>query len=418
MMSQENDTQPFIEEVISEAVDDDIGYRIEAKATRKVKIAGGILSQDFGFGKTILVLSIVARNLKKLEDRIQNNPYVKGAIPSKATLVLVPPHLMDQWNGEANKFMNCFFKKSSKIQDVIIIKSFKKLKGLTVQDCNNAKLVIASWDVCNSTGYRKAFAQFAGKVECDDNTPPRAKQQWYKDALKMVESNLEKFMHDPVYTDKNNPGPAQDLLESQFEQSVKEANQHSRFVPSKHVTGSKYVGAETRTALLSEGSQPREKRKRDQQVTSGHFNFAALSERGIDGLDFPLFEFMNWGRIVVDEHTYAKPEHTRIFHCLKGWMTWALSSTPPLDNFHGVEAMASLLGVNLGRDDHTIMKADERERRRASSQPRKSSLFTKRPHHQPGSEQRRARPSFLRSLCAKRFPRFEQYRMRAEYCGC
>ncbi|KAH9223760.1 hypothetical protein DL95DRAFT_352610 [Leptodontidium sp. 2 PMI_412] len=353
MLSQENDTKPFDEQAISEAFDDDLGYRVEAKATRKVKIAGGILAQAVGFGKTILILSIIAKNLEKLEKEIDDAPHVIGAIPTAATLVLVPPHLVDQWGSEAKAFVDQIFK------DVIVIKTFRKLQGLTVKNYKNAKLVIAGWDVCISPSYRKAFAQFAGKVECDLTAPPRAKRQWYEDALKAVESNIEKFTMDPDYI--NNPTTPEELLKSQFEDSVKEANQHSRFVPSKHVTGSKYVSAETRAAL-SEGPQAGEKRKRDVEEASAPFecvfDFAAMAERGIDDLNIPLFEFMKWGRIVIDEHTFANLDQSRMLEFSKCYNIWLLSGTPRLDNFHDVKAMATLLGVNLGRDDHSIMKAD------------------------------------------------------------
>ncbi|KAG4436407.1 hypothetical protein IFR05_008100 [Cadophora sp. M221] len=354
MLSQENDTKPFDEQAISEAFDDDLGYRIEAKATRKVKIAGGILAQAVGFGKTILILSIIAKNLAILEKEVKHAPHVIGAIPTAATLVLVPPHLVDQWGSEAKAFVDQIFK------DVIVVKTFKKLQGLTVEDYKNAKLVIAAWDVCTSPSYRKAFAQFAGKVECDLKAPPRAKRQWYEDALKAVESNIEKFTMDPDYV--HNPTTTEELLKSQFEESVKEANQHSRFVPSKHVTGSKYVSAETRAAL-SEGPQAGGKRKRDVELVPAPrfesvFDFSVMAGLGIDGLKIPLFEFMKWGRVVIDEHTFANLDMSSMLEFFKCFKIWLLSGTPRLDNFHDVKAMATLLGVNLGRDDHSIMKSD------------------------------------------------------------
>ncbi|PVH80633.1 hypothetical protein DL98DRAFT_571725 [Cadophora sp. DSE1049] len=345
MLDQERDPQPFVEQVVAEASAEDIGYRLEGKATREVKVAGGILAQAVGFGKTILILSIIALQFTEAHEHARNAPNVEGAIRTQATLVLVPPHLVDQWSSEAQKFMDLLCGK------VIVVKNPDKLKGLTVREIKEAAIVIASWDVCSKDSYQEAFAQFSGNVRYADNATMRAQREWHKHSAATFAANVEALKS---YSKK--PTTFKEVLKSQLDASIAETNEHDEYVPSKHVTGAKYKHA------LAESPQTGEKRKR---VEASDYKFQCVFDfngmangKGIDGLRHILLEMFSWERVVIDEHTYAKALSGLLLEFVRCSKIWLLSGTPRLSCFHDVKAMASLLGVNLGCDDHSIMKSD------------------------------------------------------------
>ncbi|KAH7407894.1 hypothetical protein BKA64DRAFT_640808 [Cadophora sp. MPI-SDFR-AT-0126] len=345
MLDQERNPQPFVEQVVAEASAEDIGYRLEGKATRKVKVAGGILGQAVGFGKTILILSIIAFRFKEAQEHARNAPNVEGAIRTQATLVLVPPHLVDQWSSEARKFMNLLYGK------VIVIKRPAKLKTLTVRQIKEAAIVIVPWDICSKDPYQEAFAQFSGNVRYASNATMRAQREWQKYSAGKFAANVEALKS---YSKK--PTSFKKVLKAQFEASIAETNEHDEYVPSKHVTGAKYEHA------LARSRQIGEKRKR---IDASDYKFLNVFDfdkmangNGIDDLRHILLEMFSWERVVIDEHTYGKARPGLILEFVRCSNIWLLSGTPSLSSFHDVKAMASLLGVNLGCDDHSIMKSD------------------------------------------------------------
>ena len=348
MLDQEHRPQPFSEQVIAEASVKKIGYLLEAKATRHVTVAGGILAQAVGFGKTILILSIVALHLKEAQKNIAEVPDVTGAIRTQASLVLVPPHLIGQWASEAKTFMGELYKK------VLIISKVGDLDKLTVGAVKEAVMVLVDWSVCSSSEYKKAYAQFAGKVEYDDTSTWRARRNWHQHASKEFADNVQKLKSGRY---DENPESFKAELKTQLDASIAEANAHKQYKPSKHVTGAKYTHA------LAREPQTGDKRKRTNVTPSEDFpcifNFSEMADgKGLDGLLRVLLEMFHWSRVAIDEITYLGPHEQITLHKIKCDRKWLLTGTPRLGDFHDVKAMASMLGINLGRDDHSIMKSD------------------------------------------------------------
>ncbi|KAJ3182529.1 hypothetical protein HDU85_002627 [Gaertneriomyces sp. JEL0708] len=103
MLAQESpDADPFIEEEISEALLEPLGWRAEGKAEQGVLVRGGVLADEVGYGKTAITVGLIdtARSLQAP----MPTP-IGGAIALKATLIVVPPHLVEQWPSEINKFV-------------------------------------------------------------------------------------------------------------------------------------------------------------------------------------------------------------------------------------------------------------------------------------------------------------------------
>jgi SNF2 family DNA or RNA helicase len=70
-------------------------------------LRGGILADPIGFGKTAVALSLVATSLPPPRVRVPTPTTAEcphKLLLSRATLVIVPSHLLAQWMGEAKKF--------------------------------------------------------------------------------------------------------------------------------------------------------------------------------------------------------------------------------------------------------------------------------------------------------------------------
>ncbi|KAG8885935.1 hypothetical protein FRB98_001541 [Tulasnella sp. 332] len=150
---EQPDIPEFVEEEIVEAILDPLGWRAEAKASRKIQVRGGVLADQVGYGKTAITLGLIA-----CQDEDWSEPsseVIRGLIPVKATLVLVPSHLVKQWESEVTKFTKSTF-------NVLAICTAVNLKKVTVEKIMDADIVIMASSVFNSPTYIDWLAGFAG----------------------------------------------------------------------------------------------------------------------------------------------------------------------------------------------------------------------------------------------------------------
>ncbi len=147
MVAQEAKTAPpFIEEEISEAMLDALGWRAEGRVQRSVKIRGGVLADQVGYGKTAITLALIDVMANEVEEELKDADELPGKIPTKASLIVVPPHLTRQWASEAKKFAGKHFK-------VEVITTASNLNSLTIEDVQNADLVVVASNLFKSNVY-------------------------------------------------------------------------------------------------------------------------------------------------------------------------------------------------------------------------------------------------------------------------
>lgn len=104
MLAQEASEETFEEEEVAEAVLVPLGWRAEAKASRKIVPKGGIVADQVGYGKTAITLGMIdASPDNTVEDEEFSRRLQKGQIATKATLILVPGQLLSQWPKEISK---------------------------------------------------------------------------------------------------------------------------------------------------------------------------------------------------------------------------------------------------------------------------------------------------------------------------
>lgn len=116
------------------------GISMTCRATRKAKLRGGVIADAIGAGKTVISIAIILKGLEEAAS-LRKAPQL-----SSATLVVMPPALLRQWENEIKKF-------APKDMKVRVIYDFNSLKRLSAKDIVSADVVIVPIDILESTGY-------------------------------------------------------------------------------------------------------------------------------------------------------------------------------------------------------------------------------------------------------------------------
>lgn len=130
MISIENGKVPFSEEERSEHVLPGVGWCMIARASKNTPLRGGCLGDAIGSGKTAITIGLI---LSQSSTARGNRDTSKGR--SSATLVVVPPGLVSQWDDERIKFTKDQLK-------CLIISDTATLKRKTVEEICCADVVI------------------------------------------------------------------------------------------------------------------------------------------------------------------------------------------------------------------------------------------------------------------------------------
>src|SRR5208282_4870487 len=148
----------------------------------------------------------------------------------RATLILVPPQLPDQWHREIKKFLH-----KNRAYTVLIIKTIATLQKMTIAEFQSADIIIISWNLCEGENYLFNLAQFSGMVELPDKPAKRAAAVWYDQALREV------FEH-VVELQAGGRG-LQTMLAEKLVSNKNKAASEETFVPSKRLHGQAYQKA-------------------------------------------------------------------------------------------------------------------------------------------------------------------------------
>ncbi|KAL2374928.1 hypothetical protein RJ035_003387 [Blastomyces gilchristii] len=385
MREQEDIAQPFQEEEVVEAMLPAVNWRAEAKATVKHLVRGGILGDDVGYGKTAITLGLIDSQFTKNSKNVPSS--VKRAIPIKATLIVAPQHLMDQWSREITKFLG-------KKYNVLEIKSIASLRSLTIRRFGMADIVLLSTSVVRGASYYDRMELFAASSAVPKGDG-RIFDEWLNDTMDAVRDHVDLLVTE---------GPEvvlQNMVRKRT--NLKNSGIYSKFQPSRRLKGQKFQdhllklqeqmrkidGDDVTADKLDSHSEPRlnntpaklrkAKRKimedyKEDECTAkgprakkpkGKSNLATeeLSSQSdnvfqllkCDGdwkrMRSPLIHMFEYSRIVIDEFTYSKDRNYSSVLAIPARSKWILSGTPPLNDFADVKSFSPFLGITLGVDD-------------------------------------------------------------------
>ena len=352
MINQEAEgAEPFKEQEVEEANLRHLGWRAEARATRSRKIRGGVLADEVGYGKTATMLALIDVQAKTAASSSQM-PCV-GHISLKATLIIVPRHLIPQWTRQITKFLGKKYK-------VVIISATPTLTSQTVNDFKQADIIIVPASLLTAETYLQKLSLFAALPEAPA-TAGRALNTWLTRATERVGEHIEKLKAARSIKDFGRDLNAR-LAAAETDEEL------LRYVPSKRLRGKVYAAVAAKMKGMKHMAEEQESNVLVEQSTDSLDSapernadaFGLKKAKCIGNISGPIFQMFSFNRVVIDEYTYADAKSYTLMTSLQATSRWVLSGTPPLDDFADVKTMAGFLGVNLGVDDDAVgvLKSD------------------------------------------------------------
>ena len=117
-----------------------------------------VIADAIGAGKTLISIAIILSGIKAARS---NRSFPRK---SSATLVVVPPGLIDQWKSEINKFTNA-------MPNVLCIYDTEALKRYSLKDIIEADAVICPVDILEAKNYMVTLAKMATGSDKDAKVP-------------------------------------------------------------------------------------------------------------------------------------------------------------------------------------------------------------------------------------------------------
>ncbi|KAL4736993.1 hypothetical protein BDV11DRAFT_172351 [Aspergillus similis] len=383
MVAQEGENvEPFIEEETEEALLGSLMWRAEGKVTVPKTVRGGILADDVGYGKTAIVLGLLDTSSANPNIDLSISLNNTGFIPSRATLIVVPRTMVQQWRFEIAKFLGDKY-------DVLAFSSAATLRKTSISNIRNSDIILVSWSIFDTAAYYQHLRRYAGASEAPDK-PGRNFDDWFHRAHGLMKHHVRVLA-------ESGPLAFLQSLRNRRAQTENTEEIH-RYTPSKRLRGKQYALAnkdrdfEMKDDLLyaelsgsEESSGTSDGEYEDPNVLKAKIdhllrlvppkpfekneglageksslrgetednweefgiNGESQSWEAVLGLPFHAFHF---NRLVIDEFTYAKTDRLMQLLTLQARSKWVLSGTPPLNDFADVNTIAPYLGVHLGID--------------------------------------------------------------------
>ena len=165
MIKQEgSEVEQFIEEEISEAVISSLCWRAEGRVEREVLVHGGVLADQVGYGKTAITLALIDCTQEMIEKEVAKRDEIYGKVITKATLIIVPPHLTRQWGSEVKKFTG------SSAFKTVVVSTMSDWNKQTVETITEADVVIIASNLLKSDAYMDSLSALSAAGDLPKNT--------------------------------------------------------------------------------------------------------------------------------------------------------------------------------------------------------------------------------------------------------
>eukprot|EP00929_Paragymnodinium_shiwhaense_P031017 TRINITY_DN17471_c0_g2_i1.p1 TRINITY_DN17471_c0_g2~~TRINITY_DN17471_c0_g2_i1.p1 ORF type:complete len:2091 (-),score=518.39 TRINITY_DN17471_c0_g2_i1:228-6500(-) len=378
MLAQENTKEPFIECEVADETLGALGWRLEARATVPQMVRGGVLADAVGYGKTAITLGLIDM-AKKTKPKLPANLSGK-AIPVKATLIIVPKTLMNQWPKELEKFLGDKY-------SYTILYNLGDVAKLTIEEVQSYDIIFACVGLFRTDKYYDRLGEFA-VTHAMPSKPGRHFNEVHEEAMKNLEGFAEALTTSGVGA----------MEARRLQKAVALAQEREIVASKKHAYNAPLKGrreapknskdstvARLRRLLVTiSGKQPKKapksstparrrllitssgKQHKSSKKVVGKISKAKPAAKqprlpiskdpyGVDAaasedwkqLRVPL-EMYCFQRKVVDEYTYLEGKAVTAIQALKAQNIWVLSGTPPVDTFDDVRSIAAHLGLHLG----------------------------------------------------------------------
>ncbi|CAD7944369.1 unnamed protein product [Amoebophrya sp. A120] len=154
----------------------------------KIRVRGGILNDQLGYGKTCLMIGLMDWTLKQQCPKRTDLKFWGERTGShrthRGTLVVMPPHLLAQWFEEITRFVGNDFA-------VMQIATLSDLKARTVADILNHDVILCNSKVFDSPGYKHRVQELCKYCNTDAKFTSFARKEEKYGVGKVSEMDLQ-----------------------------------------------------------------------------------------------------------------------------------------------------------------------------------------------------------------------------------
>lgn len=343
MQRMEATCEPFIEEEVVDEALPVLGWRAEARVQIPVVVRGGVLADAVGYGKTAITLALIDAQWRDQAPELP--PHLLGkAIPCKATLVIVPKHLMAQWPSELNKFLGDRYK-------CLTIMSVGDLMRLTIPKVLDAEIIIMSVQTFRSKAYFDHLAEFAA-VHAFPNKGGRYFEEVHSRALQNIEKYVSAFQASGQAGLESMRKADKKSLRVTLAVNTSKKQAYESGVPLRGARESKVAQRKKSSPSVVKYCSSDDSEQED--MACGKSRAGSVRTKRPSPKAPPL-EMFYFARKVVDEYTYLDHRDVPTVQAIKARCSWVLSGTPPLESFDDVKGIAAYLGVHLGASNPVVL---------------------------------------------------------------
>ncbi|XXH03929.1 hypothetical protein Hte_010337 [Hypoxylon texense] len=359
MLSREQDSATFTEREVEEESIPQLKIRLVGSAERNVCNHGGILADDVGYGKTVVTLALLhaQEQFDQNESIHQREEDHSSREQLKATLVLVPSHLVKQWSKEALKFLKI---RPEEIVEITKLKDLEVDGNATIlHRFRKARLVIVSTTVFADNNYYRNIAKWAGSTDPpfgDSKTKNGARgrpfEEWYESASENAGEFGAQLVHLRHPTEPHKEGVQVEQSLKHLRKKIEERRKELYDIQNLYADDYNQRKRVFRTGGKRGGKRGGKKKNEGTAQIVGRKREFDSEGTMIKGFKILFFEIFSWSRSIFDEFSYTDPATAIFFRHSCAYAKWILSATPPTRSLATVCEIAHLMNVHIARPVH------------------------------------------------------------------
>ncbi|KAK2021220.1 SNF2 super family protein [Colletotrichum zoysiae] len=340
MLKREHAKETFIEKEFEECLLPSVNVRLHATASVENLARGGVLAHDIGYGKTIVTLGLIdfsTANPENEANSVRDRTMWLGdtsLIHLKATLVIVPPHIVNQWAREAAKFVGGDSRRHG--NDFLTVHKITRPTDVVREKLVAADIIIVSSTfICSDKNMEKlaAVSKLPPIHHKKSALKGRDHNDWYYEAVETIRQSGFDF---------DNPDSVSKMQLDSALQGRRDA-----------INDWTQQAADNSVGPSDRKTQQTARKTSKKKAPGSSTNSRTKAVVAIDILEVfkkaELLEMYTFQRAVLDEFSYENTPVAAFLQNAVASAKWILSGTPPTADLGRICEIGTLLNVHVAR---------------------------------------------------------------------